>query len=42
MRHKDCQNPLRVYSHIAPYMGGPEKIMNTNGAGGWRTGSVAA
>lgn len=25
MRHKDCQNPLRVYSHIAPYMGGPEK-----------------
>ncbi|MFE8315210.1 inosine/guanosine kinase, partial [Salmonella enterica subsp. enterica serovar 1,4,[5],12:i:-] len=33
MRHKDCQNPLRVYSHIAPYMGGPEKIMNTNGAG---------
>lgn len=21
MRHKDCINPLRVYSHIAPYMG---------------------
>ncbi|STV95675.1 inosine-guanosine kinase [Klebsiella michiganensis] len=32
MRHQDCENPLRIYSHIAPYMGGPEKIMNTNGA----------
>lgn len=28
-----CQQPLKIYSHIAPYMGGPEKIMNTNGAG---------
>ncbi|MGV3002537.1 inosine/guanosine kinase [Vibrio sp.] len=28
-----CENPIKVYSHIAPYMGGPEKIMNTNGAG---------
>ncbi|STR41175.1 inosine-guanosine kinase [Klebsiella michiganensis] len=27
------------YSHIAPYMGGPEKIMNTNGAG---DGALAA
>ncbi|MBC8951703.1 MULTISPECIES: inosine/guanosine kinase [Xenorhabdus] len=33
MRKVDCQNPMRVYSHIEPYMGGPEKIMNTNGAG---------
>lgn len=33
MRLKDCQEPMRIYSHIAPYMGGPEKIMNTNGAG---------
>lgn len=33
MRFADCEEPLRVYSHIAPYMGGPEKIMNTNGAG---------
>ncbi|SCC53369.1 inosine/guanosine kinase [Kosakonia oryziphila] len=39
MRHKDCQNPQRIYSHIAPYMGGPEKIMNTNGAG---DGALAA
>ncbi len=31
--HKDlCDNP-KIYSHIAPYMGGPEKIKNTNGAG---------
>lgn len=28
-----CKNPIKVYSHIAPYMGGPEKIKNTNGAG---------
>lgn len=33
MRQADCQNPMRIYSHIEPYMGGPEKIMNTNGAG---------
>ncbi|WP_318474924.1 inosine/guanosine kinase [Photobacterium leiognathi] len=28
-----CENPIKVYSHIAPYMGGPERIKNTNGAG---------
>eukprot|EP01039_Chlorochromonas_danica_P002320 gene2320-2542_t len=39
MRLKDCQNPVRIYSYIAPYMGGPEKIMNTNGAG---DGALAA
>lgn len=39
MRLKDCQHPLRIFSHIAPYMGGPEKIMNTNGAG---DGALAA
>ncbi len=33
MRRENCQTPLKIYSHIAPYMGGPEKIMNTNGAG---------
>ncbi|WP_459176248.1 inosine/guanosine kinase [Ewingella americana] len=33
MRRDSCQTPLKIYSHIAPYMGGPEKIMNTNGAG---------
>ncbi|MBK4784200.1 MAG: inosine/guanosine kinase [Pantoea sp. Pent] len=39
MRHQDCQQPLRIFSHIAPYMGDPEKIMNTNGAG---DGALAA
>ncbi|WP_261641498.1 inosine/guanosine kinase [Erwinia mallotivora] len=39
MRQKDCKQPLRIFSHIAPYMGGPEKIMNTNGAG---DGALAA
>jgi inosine kinase len=39
MRHKNCQQPMRIFSHIAPYMGGPEKIMNTNGAG---DGALAA
>ncbi|SHO57327.1 inosine/guanosine kinase [Vibrio quintilis] len=33
MRKSDCSQPVRVYSHISPYMGGPEKIKNTNGAG---------
>ncbi len=33
MRRESCTQPLRIFSHIAPYMGGPEKIMNTNGAG---------
>ncbi|NIF23339.1 inosine/guanosine kinase [Candidatus Pantoea multigeneris] len=39
MRRSDCEQPLAIYSHIAPYMGGPEKIMNTNGAG---DGALAA
>ncbi|NMP32706.1 inosine/guanosine kinase [Thalassotalea sp. M1531] len=30
---KDCEQPLRIYTHIAPYMGGPDSIKNTNGAG---------
>ena len=29
----DCDIPLKVYAHISPYMGGPETIRNTNGAG---------
>lgn len=33
MRRADCQAPLAVFSHISPYMGGPHKIKNTNGAG---------
>lgn len=34
-----CSNPIKIYSHIAPYMGGPDKIKNTNGAG---DGALAA
>ena len=32
-RQQDCEKPIKVFSHIDPYMGGPEKIRNTNGAG---------
>lgn len=39
VRLADCQTPVKIYTHIAPYMGGPEKIMNTNGAG---DGALAA
>ncbi|WP_394392390.1 inosine/guanosine kinase [Shewanella woodyi] len=35
----DCNTPIKVYAHISPYMGGPEKIRNTNGAG---DGALAA
>ncbi|MEH6453746.1 MAG: inosine/guanosine kinase, partial [Psychromonas sp.] len=28
-----CKAPVKVYAYIPPYMGGPEKISNTNGAG---------
>lgn len=34
-----CNAPIKIYSYIAPYMGGPEKITNTNGAG---DGALAA
>lgn len=30
---KSCQSPIKVFAHISPFMGGPEKIRNTNGAG---------
>ncbi|PSW10747.1 inosine/guanosine kinase [Photobacterium sanctipauli] len=33
MKKDSCENPIRVYSHIAPYLGGPVEIKNTNGAG---------
>lgn len=33
MRKIDCQQPIRAYSHTAPFMGGPDSIKNTNGAG---------
>lgn len=33
LKKQDCHQPIKVYSHISPYMGGPDKINNTNGAG---------
>ena len=33
MRQEDCTTPIKAYSHISPFMGGPERIKNTNGAG---------
>lgn len=33
MQKSDCKKPLKVYTHINPYMGGPGVIKNTNGAG---------
>lgn len=33
MAKSECREPMMVFSHIEPYMGGPEKIKNTNGAG---------
>lgn len=39
LSRKVCNDPIKIYSYIAPYMGGPEKITNTNGAG---DGALAA
>lgn len=33
MLKRDCETPIRAFAHIAPYMGGPNRIANTNGAG---------
>ena len=33
MLKEHCVTPLKVYAHIPPFMGGPEVIRNTNGAG---------
>ncbi len=39
MRKKDCAKPVKIYTHINPFMGGPMIIKNTNGAG---DGALAA
>jgi inosine kinase len=39
MRKQDCKHPIRIYSHINPFLGGPSVIKNTNGAG---DGALAA
>lgn len=33
MVKSECENPMKIYTHINPYMGGPGEIKNTNGAG---------
>lgn len=33
MRKSECEEPIKVYTHINPFMGGPIAIKNTNGAG---------
>ena len=30
---KNCKAPVRVFTHIHPYLGGPQKLCNTSGAG---------
>lgn len=39
MRRGDCQKPLKAFTHINPFLGGPRVIRNTNGAG---DGALAA
>ncbi|MBS1960141.1 MAG: hypothetical protein JST80_11760 [Bdellovibrionales bacterium] len=39
MRREHCEKPIKTYSHINPFMGGPVQIRNTNGAG---DGALAA
>ncbi|MFT6631117.1 MAG: inosine kinase [Bacteriovoracaceae bacterium] len=33
MRKRDCKNPIKIFTHISPFNGGPMSIKNTNGAG---------
>jgi inosine kinase len=33
MARAACEKPVKVFAHIAPFHGGPEKITSTNGAG---------
>lgn len=33
MRKSDCDEPVKIFSHLNPYQGGPEVIETTNGAG---------
>jgi inosine kinase len=33
MKKEDCENPIKIYTHIYPFLGGPLSIKNTNGAG---------
>jgi inosine kinase len=33
MLKADCRSPIKIFTHINPFMGGPIEIKNTNGAG---------
>ncbi len=33
MRRRDCAAPVKIYSHIHPYRGGPAELGSTSGAG---------
>ncbi|MBI5510377.1 MAG: inosine/guanosine kinase [Deltaproteobacteria bacterium] len=33
LRRRDCAQPAKVYSHAHPYMGGPQHLKSTSGAG---------
>jgi len=33
MRRVDCERPIKVYSHTHPYLGGPQRLRSTSGAG---------
>lgn len=33
MPKRECADPIKIFSHINPYLGGPSIIRNTNGAG---------
>lgn len=33
MKRSECKEPVKVYTHINPFRGGPMSIKNTNGAG---------
>jgi inosine kinase len=32
-RKSDCERPMKIYTHINPYLGGPTRFESTNGAG---------
>ena len=33
MLRADCADPIKIYTHIHPFRGGPSELVNTNGAG---------
>jgi inosine kinase len=33
MKREKCEKPIKIYTHISPFKGGPATIKNTNGAG---------